>query len=90
MTDGQKDEKVLLLIDGNALLHRAWHALPPLTDRHGRVVNAVYGFLTILFRAVKEYTPTHLVVTFDRPGKTFRHDAYEQYKATRVKQPDEL
>jgi DNA polymerase-1 len=85
-----EQKKLLIAIDGNAILHRAWHALPPLTDRQGRVVNAVYGFLTLLFRAVKDLSPTHLVVTFDRPGKTFRHDAYAEYKAKRVKQPDEL
>ncbi len=82
--------KTLIAVDGNALLHRAWHAIPPLTDRTGRVVNAVYGFLNILFRAVREFAPAYLVVTFDRPGKTFRHDAYGEYKTTRVKQPDEL
>ncbi len=90
MSVAKKDQKILLAVDGNALLHRAWHALPPLTDRRGRVVNAVYGFLTILFKAVRDYAPAYLAVTFDRPGKTFRHNAYEQYKATRVKQPDEL
>jgi len=90
MKDKRKENKTLIAVDGNALLHRAWHALPPLTDRQGRVVNAVYGFLTILFKTVRDYQPTHLVVTFDRPGKTWRHDAYGEYKATRVKQPDEL
>ncbi|MBP9749101.1 DNA polymerase I, partial [Patescibacteria group bacterium] len=89
-TPAPHEKQLLLAIDGNAILHRAWHALPPLTDRHGRVVNAVYGFLTLLFRAVKDLSPTHLIVTFDRPGKTFRHDTYAEYKATRIKQPDEL
>lgn len=84
------ENKKLMIVDGNALLHRAWHALPPLTDRRGRLVNAVYGFLTTLFRAVKDWQPELLTVAFDRPGKTFRHDAYGEYKATRVKQPDEL
>ncbi|TAL19642.1 DNA polymerase I [Patescibacteria group bacterium] len=86
----KKDKKILIAVDGNALLHRAWHALPPLTDRRGRVVNAVYGFLSTLFKVVKDVDPAYLAVTFDRPGKTFRHDAYGEYKATRVKQPDEL
>lgn len=90
LTPLTQEKKLLIAIDGNAILHRAWHALPPLSDRHGRVVNAVYGFLTLLFRTVKDLSPTHLIVTFDRPGKTFRHDAYAEYKATRIKQPDEL
>ncbi|TAK05172.1 DNA polymerase I [Patescibacteria group bacterium] len=80
----------LLIIDGNALLHRAWHALPPLSTKDGTIVNAVYGFLSLLFNVLKSRTPAALAVTFDKAGKTFRHEAYEQYKATRVKQPDEL
>lgn len=79
-----------MIIDGNALLHRAWHALPPLTTAKGEVVNAVYGFTTILMRALKELRPTHAVVTFDRRAPTFRHEAYAAYKATRIKQPQEL
>ena len=79
-----------MIIDGNALLHRAWHALPPLTTQKGEIVNAVYGFIQILFKAFKELEPTYCVVTFDRRGPTFRHKQYAEYKATRVKQPDEL
>jgi DNA polymerase-1 len=85
-----KDRQILIAVDGNALLHRAWHALPPLTDRQGRLVNAVYGFLSTLFKTVNDFSPTHLVVAFDRPGENFRHAAYEAYKATRTRQPDEL
>lgn len=80
----------LVLIDGHALLHRAWHALPPLTTKRGQVVNAVYGFLLVFFKVLKELKPTHVAVTFDVAGPTFRHEAYEGYKATREKQPDEL
>src|SRR3989344_1529820 len=82
--------QTLLVIDGHALLHRAWHALPPLTAPDGMVVNAVYGFASILFKALKEMNPEYVAVTFDRAGPTFRHEAYKAYKATRVKQPDEL
>ncbi len=85
-----KKKEVLVVIDGNALLHRAWHALPPLTTKDGVVVNAVYGFLLILFRVIRELRPTHIVAAFDRAEKTFRHDEYEAYKAGREKQPDEL
>ncbi|MEK7123075.1 MAG: 5'-3' exonuclease H3TH domain-containing protein, partial [Patescibacteria group bacterium] len=82
--------KRFMIIDGNALLHRAWHALPPLTTQKGEVVNAVYGFTQILIRALKDLAPAYCVVAFDKKGPTFRHKQYEQYKATRVKQPQEL
>jgi len=82
--------KHLYIIDGHAVLHRAWHALPPLATKDGRVVNAVYGFLTVLLKLIHEKKPTHLVVTFDMAAPTFRHKEYEEYKATREKQPDEL
>ncbi len=80
----------LLVIDGNALVHRAWHALPPLSTKDGTLVNAVYGFLSLLFKVVAEREPAAVAVTFDKAGKTFRHEAYEAYKATREKKPDEL
>jgi len=83
-------KKRLLIIDGNALIHRSFHALPPLTDTQGRQVNAVYGFAMTLLRAWKELKPTHIIATFDLKGPTFRHEAYTEYKATRVKAPDEL
>lgn len=80
----------LLIVDGNAILHRAWHAIPPLSAPDGTVVNAVYGFLSILLKALKDEEPSHAVVAFDRKGPTFRHKAYKEYKATREKKPDEL
>lgn len=89
-TKSAPKQEELLIIDGNALLHRAWHALPPLSTKDGTIVNAVYGFLSLLFNVLKSRTPAALAVTFDKAGKTFRHEAYEAYKATRVKQPDEL
>ena len=79
-----------IIIDGNALVHRAFHALPPLSTKEGKLVNAVYGFTTVLLKALKELEPTHLAVTFDLPAPTFRHEMYKEYKATRVKQPQEL
>jgi len=84
-----KSEK-LVIIDGNALLHRAWHALPLLQTKDGRLVNAVYGFLLVFLKVIKDLKPSHIVVTFDRKETTFRHEVYEAYKATREKQPDEL
>jgi DNA polymerase I len=86
-----KKRQKFVIVDGNAILHRAWHALPPtMTNKDGTVVNAVYGFLTTLFRAMKELKPDYLAVTFDRKEKTFRHEEYVEYKANREKQPDEL
>lgn len=79
-----------IIIDGNALLHRAWHALPPLTTPAGEPVNAAYGFTLILMKALKDIQPAYAAVTFDRKEKTFRHEMYAEYKATRIKQPDEL
>ncbi len=84
-----KKEK-LIIIDGNALLHRAFHAVPPLSTSDGRLVNAVFGFTTILMRVMKELTPKYVAVTFDLKGPTFRHEEYAEYKAHRKKQPDEL
>lgn len=85
-----KAKQKLVLIDAHALIHRAFHALPPLATKDGMVVNAVYGFLTILFKVLRDLKPTHVAVTFDAPGPTFRHKQYKEYKATRKKQPDEL
>lgn len=80
----------LLIIDGNALIHRSFHALPPLTNNKGEMVNAVFGFTSSLLKAWKELKPTHIVATFDLSGPTFRDKMYKAYKATRVKAPQEL
>ncbi|MCK4782056.1 hypothetical protein KAS79_04020 [Candidatus Parcubacteria bacterium] len=86
----QEKKKRLIVIDGNALVHRAYHALPPLTTKKGELVNAVYGFLLVFFRALKEFKPDYVAATFDLPGPTFRHKKYKEYKAKRQKAPDEL
>lgn len=85
-----KNEKILLLIDGNALLHRAFHALPEMTDPKGRLVNAVYGFTSILIKVLKELEPEYIAATFDMAAPTFRHEEFKEYKAHRVKGPREL
>lgn len=85
-----KREKKFMIIDGHALLYRAWHALPPLTTKEGEMVNAVYGFVTILLKTIKEFKPEYIAVTFDRAAPTFRHKAFEAYKAQRKRQPDEF
>lgn len=82
--------KTLLLLDGNAIVHRAYHALPPLTTKSGEVVNAVYGFTATLLSVMEKFNPEYVAASFDLPKPTFRHKAYKEYKATRVKAPDEL
>ncbi len=83
-------KKTFLILDGNALLHRAWHAIPPLSTQDGRVVNAVYGFTNVVEKMLLEYKPDYMAVAWDLPGGTFRHEEYEPYKATREKKADEL
>ena len=85
-----KSKQKFILIDGNALVHRAFHALPPLTTKTGELVNAVYGFTTIFLKALKDIKPEYVAVTFDKAKKTFRDEIYPEYKATRVKAPQEL
>ena len=81
----------LLLFDGNALVHRAFHALPALTvSRTGEVVNAVYGFASTLLKILHDLKPTHWAIAFDRPAPTFRQELFEEYKAQRPKAPPEL
>ncbi len=79
-----------VIIDGNAIVHRAYHALPPMHTKDGVMVNAVYGFTSMLLKVWKDLKPTHLCVSFDVAGGTFRHDKYDQYKGTRVKADQEL
>jgi DNA polymerase I len=83
-------EKKLILIDGHAMLYRAWFAFPQsLTKRDGQIVNAVFGFTRILLSVINEMKPEYLAVSFD-VGRTFRHDMYKDYKAHREKMPEEL
>ena len=82
--------KKLILIDGNALVHRAFHALPPLTSPKGIVTNAVFGFSSILIKTIKELKPDYIVAAFDLKGPTFRHEKFAEYKAHREKAPQEL
>lgn len=75
--------KKLVLIDGNALLHRAFHAYPPLTTPKGELVGAVYGFSLLLFSVLEKLSPTHVVVAWDVKGPTIRKRGFEAYKANR-------
>lgn len=86
-----KTKPKLIIIDGNALIHRSFHAIPPtLRTKSGELVNAVYGFTSFLLKALNEFHPEYVVLTLDRKAPTFRHEQYKEYKATRVKAPDEL
>lgn len=85
-----KNQEKILIIDGNSLFHRAWHAIPPLTTKDGILVNAVYGFTSILLKALKDIKPDFIAMTFDLAEPTFRHKKYKPYKANREKQPDDM
>lgn len=81
--------KKLVLIDGHAILHRAYHALPPLTSRVGQV-NAVYGFTSMLLKIIGDLRPTYITVCLDRREKTFRKEMFENYQAQRPETEKEL
>ena len=82
--------KRIIVIDGNAIIHRAYHAIPPMTTKDGVMVNAVYGFTSMLLKVWKDLKPDCIAVTFDMAGPTFRHVQYKEYKATRIKADQEL
>ncbi len=82
--------KRLILIDGNALVHRAFHALPPLTSPRGIVTNAVFGFSSILLKTIKDLKPDYIAAAFDLAAPTFRHKEFAEYKIQRERAPDEL
>ena len=82
--------KKLVLIDGNAILHKGYHALPPFRTAKGELVNAVYGFASVLLNLLNEQQPDFMAVAFDVKGGTFRNEKSVDYKATRTKAPDDL
>ncbi len=85
-------EKTLYLVDGSAYLYRAHFvlALQRLKNEKGEPTGMIYGVINMINRMLNEYNPTYMAVVFDAPGKTFRHDMYDQYKATRPPMPDDL
>jgi len=83
-------KKNFLILDSNSILHRAFHALPKLTTSKGQPVNAVYGFLLVLFKVIKEFSPDYIFACFDYPAKTFRHQLFKEYKSKRPPTPDDL
>lgn len=82
--------KKLLLIDANSLIHRSFHALPPLTTPQGEPINAIYGLSGILLKILKEHQPDYAAAAFDRPEPTFRDGMYKEYKAQRPPTANEL
>ncbi len=80
----------LVIIDGNAMMHRAFHAIPPLTSPDGSVVNVVYGFANMLLRLHEQLAPSYMAVTFDRPVPTFRKKLFTGYQSKRPKMEDAL
>jgi len=86
----QTPPPTLYLIDGSNYLFRAFYAIRELSNSKGFPTNAIYGFTTMLLKLLREHDPEHIVVTFDLKGPTFRHDAYDQYKATRKAIPDAI
>lgn len=82
--------KRLIIIDSNALLHRSFHALPPLKTRSGQETGAVYGYLLTLFKAINDLKADYIVACFDTKMPTFRHEMYKDYKAQRLATPSEI
>jgi len=82
--------KTLLIIDANSLIHRCFHALPPLTGPNNQPTGSLYGLASILIKILREQNPAFITALFDRPEPTFRKEIFEEYKIHRPKAPDEL
>src|SRR3989338_5050149 len=82
--------QTLLLIDGNAIMHRAYHALPPFKTKDGTPTNVIYGFFSMLHKSIIDFKPTHIVVCFDTPKPTFRNRIFKEYQAQRPKIADDF
>ena len=86
----QKDTKTLVLLDAHAIIHRAYHALPEFLSSKGEPTGALYGLASMLMKIVTDLKPDYIVACYDLPQKTFRHEAYDAYKAGRAKADDAL
>ncbi len=84
------DKKRLILLDSHAIIHRAYHALPEFVNSRGEPTGAIYGLATMLFKIITDLKPDYIIACFDLPKKTFRHVAYEDYKAGRAKADEAL
>jgi DNA polymerase I len=80
----------LYLVDGSGYMFRAFHAIPPLNNSRGLPTNATFGFLRMVLKLLKDTRPGHIAMVFDPPGKTFRDDLFESYKANRTEMPSDL
>ncbi|MEK7219047.1 MAG: DNA polymerase [Patescibacteria group bacterium] len=85
-----KDNKTLVLLDAHAIIHRAYHALPEFLSSKGEPTGALYGLTSMVMKIVTDLKPDYIVACYDLPQKTFRHEAYKEYKAGRVKADDAL
>jgi len=90
MLAAMAEKKKIYLVDGHSYAYRAFHAIRRLTDSSGLALNAVYGFMRMLLKLIRDERPDYIAVAFDTPGKTFRHKMYEPYKANRAEQPEEM
>lgn len=90
MPDKKTTKKRLVLLDTHAIIHRAYHALPEFSNSRGEPTGALYGLATMLFKIITELEPDYIVACYDLPKKTFRHEAYGNYKAGRAKTDDAL
>jgi len=86
----EKDKKTLVLLDAHAIIHRAYHALPEFLSSKGEPTGALYGLTSMLMKIITDLKPDYIVACYDLPQKTFRHEAYEGYKAGRAKTDDAL
>ena len=82
--------KEIYIIDGSAYIYRAYHAVAPLTNSSGQYTHAVFGFINIMRRLIKEKAPQMILVAFDSRGPVFRHEMYKEYKANRPPMPEDL
>ena len=85
-----KENKTLVLLDAHAIIHRAYHALPEFLSSKGEPTGALYGLSSMLMKIITELKPDYIIACYDLPQKTFRHEAYDEYKAGRVKADDAL
>ncbi|MDQ5954360.1 MAG: polymerase [Patescibacteria group bacterium] len=90
MAKDTKTPKTLVLLDSHAIIHRAYHALPDFLSSSGEPTGALYGLSTMLMKIITDLKPDYIVACYDLPGKTFRHEAYDAYKAGRAKADDAL
>ncbi|MBP6931354.1 MAG: hypothetical protein KBD48_03045 [Candidatus Pacebacteria bacterium] len=86
----ENNKKIIVLLDTHAIIHRAYHALPDFMNSHGEPTGALYGLSTMLFKIIGDLKPDYIVACYDLPKKTFRHEAYDDYKAGRAKTDDAL